>query len=119
MNKTRRSVRLYLLMILLVLLPFGGFLWSVPGHQLYVGFLAAVAVVVVVCIENIVQQTEREAMSLALKVNEEAADLDIWKEKVRELDRIVAMTSLENEEFRRAEMDRKVHEVQQASLPAA
>lgn len=112
MNKTRRLVRLHLLMLLLVLMPFGGFLWSVPHHEIYVALLAFICLVLAICVESIVQQTEREAMALMLKAKEDGETLAEWKEKVRELDRILAITTEENEEFRRAALDRKLHEVQ-------
>lgn len=109
MNKTRRMVRLYLMMLVIVLLPLGGFLWSVPGHQFYVALIGISCFVLVVCIESITLLTEREALAMQLKLKQDAEDLAEWKEKVRDLERIVGMISRENEEFRREELDRGLH----------
>lgn len=106
---TRRLIRLHLMMLLIILLPFGGFLWSVPSHQIYAYGIAAVCLVLSICIESIAQLTEREAKFMTIKLNEERADLEEWKEKVRELDRIVALISVENQEYRQAALDKAFH----------
>lgn len=98
-------------MLLLFLLPFAGFLWSVPHHEAYAIFLAAICLVTVAAGESISQLTERDAMALTLQLKARDGDLDEWREKVRELDRIVAALSEENQEFRRQALDRKIHEV--------
>lgn len=117
MNRTRRLVRLYLLMIVIILLPLGGFLWSVPGHQLYVALIAAACLVLITCTEAITLLTEREALAMQLKLIQEAEDLSEWKEKVRDLERIVGMISRENDEFRRVERDRSLHPARPAPPP--
>jgi hypothetical protein len=119
MNKSRRMVRLYLVMLLLVLLPFAGFLWSVPDHHIYVALIGITCAVLVICIESIAQQTEREVMALQLKLNENHEAISEWKEKVRELDRIVALTTQENEEYRRESLTRAMHEAPANAMGAA
>lgn len=115
MNRTRRLVRLYLMMLVIVLLPLGGFLWSVPGHQPYVALIGAACFVLIVCTESITLLNDREALAMQLKLRQDAEDLSEWKEKVRDLERIVGMISRENDDFRRDERNRSLH----PSRPAA
>lgn len=106
MNSKRTNVRLYLLMLLIVLLPVAGFLWAIPSHQVYAYVLGLVCFVLAACIEGLTRLTEREAKVMQIKLNEDKGDLEAWKEKVRELDRIVAQISLENQEFRREALEK-------------
>ena len=106
---TRRLVRLHLMMLLIILLPFTGYLWSVINHHPFVYLLVFVCLVLLICIESINQLTEREAKSMQLKLKADRGDLDEWKERVRELDRIVAKISEENQEFRHQALERVAH----------
>lgn len=115
MNRTRRLVRLYLMMLAIILLPLGGFLWSVPGHQIYVALIGLACFVLIACTESITLLTEREAMALQLKLKQDVEDLAQWKEKVRELERIVGMITRENDEFRREERERSLHPARPAT----
>lgn len=101
MISTRRLVRLHLLMLLVVLLPFTGYLWSVINHHAFVYLLAFVCLVLMICIESINQLTEREAKALQLRLAADRGDIAEWQEKVKELDRVVASISEENAAFRR------------------
>lgn len=106
---TRRLVRLHLMMLLVILLPFTGYLWSVINHHAFVYLLIFVSAILLICIESINQLTEREAKSMQLKLQADRGDLDVWKEKVRELDRIVAKITDENENFRHQALERAAH----------
>jgi len=111
MNKNRRLSRVLLVMLLIFLLPLGGFLYAFPSHQIYAYCLALICFVLAICIEYISQLTEREAMISQLKLREDKSELDEWKEKVRELDRIVASIAQENQEYRREVLDHAIHSV--------
>lgn len=119
MSRTRRLLRLYLMMLAIILLPLGGFLWSVPGYHLHVVLIGAACFALVVLAESITLLTEREAMTLKLKANQEAEDLAQWKEKVRELERIVGIISRENDDLRREELTRSFHGAKPESAGAA
>ena len=100
MNRTRRLVRLHLMLLLIILLPFAGFLANVINHHPFVYLLAFVCAVLVICIESIIQLSERENRSLQLRLMADKSDLNEWKKKVRELDGIVTKVAGENELFR-------------------
>lgn len=100
MITTRRLVRLHLIMLLVVLLPFTGYLWTVINHHPFVYLLAFVCLVLLICIESISHQTEREVKALQLRLAADRGDIAEWKEKVKELDRVVARISEENAAFR-------------------
>lgn len=97
------------MLLLIVLLPFTGYLWSIANHHPFVYLLAFVCLVLVICIESINQLTAREARAMQLRLMADTGDLDEWKEKVSELDRIVAKISDENAEYRHQALDKSVH----------
>lgn len=115
MIKTRRLVRLHLIMLLVALLPLAGYLWSVPTHHLVAYILAFVCIVLMISIESINQLTEREAKALQLRLAADRGDIEEWKEKVRELNRIVAKISEENADFRSRALERAVHSLSGAA----
>jgi len=107
--KNRRLVRLCLIMLLVVLLPFTGYLWSVNNHHPFVYLLAFVCLVLIVCVELISHQTEREARALQLRLAADRGDIAEWKEKLRELDGIVASISEQNAAFRSQALEAAAH----------
>lgn len=100
MNRTRRIVRINMDAILLVLLPFGGFLYSVINHLQYVGLLALICLVLVICSESVNQLTLRETRKLDARLKADRKEFNEWTEKVKELDAIVSQISRENDEYR-------------------
>lgn len=63
--------------------------------------LSALTIVLTLCAENTVANTESEVKTLDARLAQSAAELDVYKEKVRQLDRIVAMVSDQNDDLRR------------------
>lgn len=102
---TRRLVRLQLMLLLIVLLPFTGYLWSVINHHPFVYLLAFVCAVLMICIEIINRLTEKEAKSMRKRLQTDQGDLAEWSKKLRDLDRMVAQISEENAQFRHATLD--------------
>lgn len=100
MNRTRRLVRLNLDVILLILLPLGGFLFSTTSNLQYVGLVALICLALVLCVEVINQLTLRETRTLTAKLKADREQFEAWKDKVKELDEIVSKISKENDEYR-------------------
>lgn len=113
-NSTPRLVRLYLVMSLLAVLPFAEVMWSMPGHPAYALLLALISLVLAVSIREY-RATERETKALQLRLRQNAGDFDKWKEKMRELGRIVALLSEENASYRHPILDARLHETSQGT----
>ena len=106
MNRTRRIVRILMDAILLVVLPFGGFLCSVINHLQYAGLLALICLVLVICSESINQLTLRETRKLGTRLKADRKEFDEWTAKVRDLDAIVTKITRENDEYCHSMLDK-------------
>lgn len=107
----RKKVRLIIACILLITLPLFGFLLGVENHISSLILVGGVVVLGVLSLELIALSIERDLKQANLRIREDVAEFDEWKEKVRELERIVALISTEKQEFRRERFDAKLREI--------
>lgn len=106
----RRKLRLFIACILIATLPLFGFLLGVSGHIPSLVIVGVVVVLGMIGLESLALSTERDLKQANLRIGQDVAECDEWKEKVRELERIVALISTENQELRHERLDAKLRE---------
>ena len=112
-----RRIRLVVVVLFLISTVLAGYLWAHAerqgGSQLWgaAAFFTALSVVLMLGVEIVVTKTELQAKRLYLAVNEREEEVHLLREKIRELDRSIALLADENEDMRRSILSAAVHQV--------
>lgn len=104
-SSTRKRLRIFIACCLLITLPVFGFLLGSSGHLPSMIIVGAVVALGLVSLELITLSIERDLKLANLRLRQDVAEFDAWHEKVRQLDRIVALISKENQELRHERLD--------------
>ncbi len=112
--ETRRKLRLLIVVLFIISTSVAGFLWGNSREDGAIAgaiVLTGVSLLLMLAAETLITITENEIVLLTSKLRETSEELDIYKGKVTELDRTIAIMLEDNDEFRREILLEKMHEL--------